>query len=667
MCGITGVFSSDSREVTPELLLRMANVLKHRGPDGEGYALIDTSEQHTELRIGDDSPDDLDPELKHIAAPLEHPVDLGLGHRRLSIIDLSTAGHQPMSNEDKTIWIIHNGEIYNHIELREELRSRGHRFQSNTDTEVILHSYEEWGISCLHRFNGMWAFAIWDSRDRKLVCCRDRFGIKPFYYYFDGRRFLFASEIKAILEADFIRREPHDQAVFDYLAYRAEDCNEGTFFRGINRLKSGHYLEFFTDRNKLEIRLFYDIPLDHRLSQLTDYEYNRAFRELLEDSIRLRLISDVPVGSCLSGGLDSSAIVCLIDKRLREDSLKLPRTEGIQKTFSVRFNEHGYDEGDYINHVVQNTAVDAYFTYATDEQLWNDISALIWYQDEPFATTRTYAQWELYKLVKQHGIRVSLDGQGGDEILAGYDEYYPALLCFLTRSLRLKELAREFYSHYRLQGGNKACRNLVTAAYHLSPRWLERWERKITHRDGGSCLHSKFTDGLIEHPFRDGYSSAAGRDFFTSYLYEIFTLNHLPRLLRHQDRNSMAHSVESRVPFLDYRLVEFAFAIPWQQKIRNGARKYILRNAMREIIPESVRNRQDKIGFNTPWDAWIKAHFKDEISDILDSQSFLQRPYFDAAKVKRELDAFRQGRRNIATKIWTWVILDLWLRMYIDR
>ncbi|MCJ7523042.1 MAG: asparagine synthase (glutamine-hydrolyzing) [Dehalococcoidia bacterium] len=667
MCGIAGIFSSDSREVTPELLLRMTQVLRHRGPDDEGYVFIGTSAGRAELRKGDDTPDGPGREIKHIAAPLKHAADLGLGHRRLSIIDLSTAGHQPMTNEDATIWIIHNGEIYNHFELKCELKDRGHRFRSNTDTEVILHSYEEWGADCLQRFNGMWAFAIWDGRKKKLFCSRDRFGIKPFYYYFDGERFLFASEIKALLEADFIRRRPNDQAIFDYLACWVEDHTEDTFFTGIEKLGAGHYLEFSPAKAEFKISRYYNLPLDRKLSGLTDGEYARCFRGLLEDSIRLRLISDVPLGTCLSGGLDSSAIVCLMDKLLREKEVKLPGTERAQKTFSGRFEDNRCDEGVFINDVIKNTGGDAHFTYPTGEGLGKDLSALIWHQEEPFVTSRTYAQWEVYKLVKQHGIKVALDGQGGDELLAGYDHYYAVLFSYLARTFRWKELARESYFHCRLHGVGTVWRDLMTVAYHLSPLGLKRSIRRTAHVDGRPCLRSEFTSGLKGYLYHYEKVGDAGNNSFNRYLYEVVTSSHLPRVLRHQDKNSMAHSVESRVPFLDYRLVEFALALPWEQKIRRGTRKYILRNAMKGIIPESVRNRQEKIGFDTPEDIWLRTNLKDEVFDIIDSQSFRQRPYFDAVEARQEFDAYRRGRRNNGNRIWLWIVLELWLRTFIDH
>ncbi len=665
MCGIAGIFSSDGREVTPDLLQRMTSVLKHRGPDDEGYAFISTPDGRCEPRVGDDSVAELGWKAGHVAAPLEFSVDLGFGHRRLSIIDLSAAGHQPMSNEDGTVWIIHNGEIYNHTGLREELKGRGHRFRSYTDTEVIVHGYEEWGVECLSRFNGMWAFAVWDSRKRKIFCSRDRFGIKPFYYYFDGKRFLFASEIKALLEADFIDRRPNDQTVFDYLAYWAEDCTEDTFFSGIKRLRGGHYLEFVPETKELRIQRYYDIRLGYRLSGLSDEEYARRFSDLFEDSIRLRLISDVPVGTCLSGGLDSSSIVCVVDKLMRKDRAKFPGIEGIQKTFSVRHDDKRCDEGAFINEVVARTAVDAYCTYATGEGLRKDMLDLIWHQEEPFVSTRTYAQREVYKLAKQSGVKVALDGQGGDELLAGYGSYYPSLFFHLMRSLQWRKLAREFRYHVRQQGST-AYMSALRAGYHFLPTKLKPWVRRATRADGRPCLNKEFTAAFTGYPFRDGGVGVGGANFFDTYLYEEFEFFILPRLLRHQDKNSMAFSIESRVPFLDYRLVEFAFAMPWEQKIRRGTRKFVLRNAMKGMLPESVANRQDKIGFDTPEGSWLKTDLENEISEIINSQSFRQRPYFDSSEVDRQFKAYRQGLRDVKYSMWRWLNLELWLRMFID-
>lgn len=665
MCGIVGIYDSAFRESTPALLGRMTGVIKHRGPDDEGYALFDTSTGRYEVRSGDDTMAEPRAEMEHLSAPAQLRFDVALGHRRLSIIDLSAAGHQPMSNEDGTAWIVHNGEIYNHAVLRDELRDKGHRFRSKTDTEVILHSYEQWGTECLNRFNGMWAFAIWDGASRKLFCSRDRFGIKPLYYYFDGRRFLFASEIKALLEADFIQRKPNDQTLFDYLAYWAEDCTEDTFFSGIKQLRGGHYLEFMPGEKELRIQRYYDVRLGARIPEQSDEEYARRFGELFEDSIRLRLISDVPLGTCLSGGLESSSIVCVVDKLMRTQGIKLPGLEGIQKTFSARYDDRRCDEGAYIADVVKRTGVDAYHTYPTGEGLRKDLQDLIWHQEEPFVSTRSYAQREVYKLARQSGVKIALDGQGGDELLAGYDSYYAVLFSYLMRSYQWRELARESYSHMRLHGGS-ASMSMLQAGYHLLPAKLKPWARKAMRVDGPSCLSKEFAAAFTGCRFRDSGVAEGQTDLFGGHLLDQFELFHLPRLLRHQDKNSMAFSIESRVPFLDYRLVEFAFAMPWEQKIRRGTRKFVLRSAMKGMLPESVLNRQDKVGFDTPETIWLKSNLDEEISEVINSRSFRQRPYFDGGAVDRQFEAYQLGPGNNKTSIWRLLNLELWFRMFID-
>jgi asparagine synthase (glutamine-hydrolysing) len=666
VCGIFGAFSSDSKELTPELIGRMAKALMHRGPDDEGYLFCHTSSGLCEPRAGDDTVKELRYILKHSGTGIAPSSDLVLGHRRLAIIDISSAGHQPMSNEDRTIWVIHNGEIYNFLELREELKSKGHRFESNTDTEVIVHSYEEWGVECFNRFNGMWAFAIWDSRQRKLLCSRDRFGVKPFYYHFDGTRLLFASEIKAIMEAKFVERKPDYQTIFDYLAYQVENCTEDTFFVSIKQLRGGHYLEFMPSEKELKIQRYYDINLGCQLSGLRDDEYAKRFYELFEDSVRLRLISDVPIGTCLSGGLDSSSIACVIDKLMRENGVKLPGIESIQKTFSARYDENKYDEGFFINEVIKRTSADAHYTYPRGDGLLADLSKLIWHQEEPFVTTSIYAGWEVFKLAKQCGCKVVLDGQGADELMAGYDGYYAVLFCNLLRTLQWPRLVEEFYSHVLKQGMSAAGQNMLKTVYHLLPLSSQLWIRKNIQQSGNPCLSKEFSEGFVGFPFRDGQTKAREASFFDYYLYEAFISAILPGLLRYEDKNSMAHSIEARVPFLDWRLVELVFAMPWNQKISHGTRKFVLRNAMRGILPDSVLNRQDKIGFSTPEDKWFRKDLRDEFFEVINSPSFKKRPFFDITKLQDEFKAYQEGRKNISSTVWRWINLELWLRMFVD-
>jgi asparagine synthase (glutamine-hydrolysing) len=343
MCGIAGIIRLDGANVEPSLIQAMAKSLAHRGPDDEGYFFVDTKTGQSIIVGGVDTPQEvfasnyIHSPKQHLRSLLskENHYDLALANRRLSIIDLSPAGHQPMCNENRTIWIVHNGEIYNFRELRRDLQERGHQFVSDTDTEVIIHAYEEWGRNCLSRFNGMWAFCIWDARNNKLFCSRDRFGIKPFYYYFDDEVFAFASEIKALLRLPFLQRELNHKAAHDYLVMHSGDPSEGTFFNRIEKLGNREYLELDLCQKRFSVDRYWDINLANRSEHLPDKEYAFKFHNLLEDSVRLRLISDVPVGTCLSGGLDSSTLVCIINKLLQKRNIRAFE-DGVQKTFSWR-------------------------------------------------------------------------------------------------------------------------------------------------------------------------------------------------------------------------------------------------------------------------------------------------------------------------------------------
>ncbi len=363
MCGIFGVWNRH-KSVSPASVHRAATLLHHRGPDDEGYLFFDTDAGDHTLAGGYDTPKAVysspyaySPRKNVEKIPEESGYNLAFAHRRLSIIDLSPSGHQPMCNEDGTIWIIYNGEIYNFHDLRDQLKALGHRFVSQTDTEVILHAYEEWGVEALPRFNGMWAFCILDMGNRKLFCARDRFGVKPFHYYVDEKRFIFSSEIKALLKTG-IPRKPNDGRLYDFLASSIVDHTSETFFEGVKRLNGGEYLHVDMASGGLTAGRYWDLDLSRKDHGISHEELTERFYHLLQDSVRLRLISDVPVGTCLSGGLDSSTIVCLVDKLMREEGTKIPGTD-IQKTFSARYEDSRHDEGAFINEVVKKTGVDA--------------------------------------------------------------------------------------------------------------------------------------------------------------------------------------------------------------------------------------------------------------------------------------------------------------------
>ena len=630
----------------------MLNSIRHRGPDDEGYLFVNTREGDYFPIGGEDTPEVVfqsnllySPIKENESRHKNSLCDLVFGHRRLSIIDLSPAGHQPMCNESGTLWIIHNGEVYNYKELREELIKKGHKFSSTTDTEVILHAYEEWDVDCLKRFNGMWAFVIWDAKKKRLFGARDRFGVKPFYYYFDGEKFLVASEIKAILSDLSVQKKPNDQMIYDYLVYGYLDHTENTFFEGIKQLRPAHFL--CIEKSEIKVNRYWDIDPKNVLRYVNDQDSASKFYEIFEDSIKLRLRSDVPVGTCLSGGLDSSSIVCVANGLLSQN-------KHLQKTFSACSEVKKYDEREYIFEVLKKTGADGHLTFPKGEDLLNLIDEVIWHQDEPFPSTSTFAQWCVMSLAKENGVKVLLDGQGADEILAGYLGWLDTYMFGLIKSFQIGKFAKEAKGYAKNRSFSKLLRGLIYNFYlefyrhHMQPKWLDKEFAK-------SC--AKFSANM---EFNLQYE-----DCLNKLLYESLT-NNLPKLLHQEDRNSMAFSIESRIPFLDYRLVEYMFSLPNDQKIRNSVTKIVLRNAMKGILPEKNRNRMDKIGFETPEAEWFRTILKDKVQEIIDSDSFRTRGYFDVNLLKKEFEAHLEGRKDATGIIWKSINLELWFRKFID-
>jgi asparagine synthase (glutamine-hydrolysing) len=657
MCGIFGTWHIDGKQVDLIKTRRVTTLLQHRGPDDEGYLFINTKSGRWEARRGKDTM--LGLQMPHVEEGLKYSYNMALGFRRLSIIDLSFGGHQPMSSEDGSLWIVFNGEIYNYLEIRKELELVGYCFKTQTDTEVILYAYEEWGTDCLNRFNGMWAFCIWDSKKKRIFCARDRAGIKPFYYTFSAQKFVFASEIKALLALDETPPEPNDQIVADYLFSGFLDHTEETFFKNIYQLRPGEYL--LIEGERLNLRPYWDIePKEVRLAKESDY--GERFYELLEDSIRLRLRSDVPVGSCLSGGLDSSSIVCIANKLMFDGRNIDPRLVGEkQKTFSSCFENHVYDERKFIELVIYQTGAEKNYVFPRPEDLLNDVEKLIWHHDEPFGSTSIYAQWNVMKLAKERGVTVLLDGQGADELLGGYLPSFYYLFGQLLKNNHLRCLMEEI-NQFRKKHWIPVKPLLMGILTVLLPNWLK------------SPLKRKVMGGLewASADFRKRYFRTfpiPGKfeNDLDNHLYHIFRSMTLPALLHYEDRNSMAFSLETRLPFLDYRLVEFIFSVPTNEKIRGGMTKVILRNALRGFLPEAIRNRVDKMGFVTPEDIWFRTILRDHVDEIIRSKSFAQKKYFNINKVKRAFDQHCWGKTNISFTIWRWVNLELWFRAFIDR
>ena len=620
MCGLCGVVAF-GRPPERETAARMAAELDHRGPDGDG-AYSDEG--------------------------------VALGFRRLSIIDLSEAGSQPFASDDGQLQLLHNGEIYNYRELRGELEARGHRFRSATDTEVILRSYEEWGERCVERFNGMWAFALWDGRRRRLFCSRDRFGIKPLYYAHSNGRFVFASELKAFAADPSTRLEANPRAVRDFLEQGYTDHTNETFFSGIRRLPPAHSL--MLDTNALRVRRYWKLePAD------PPPDAEEAVRELFLDAVRIHLRSDVPIGTCLSGGIDSSAIACAVDLLLRTEAEAAKPIGERQQTFTAYFDDAGFDERPYAEAVVAQTRAQPHWVSFEADELVEELPAIVRAQDEPFGSTSIVAQWHVLRAAKSAGLKVMLDGQGADEILAGYHGYFGPHFADLLRARRLRALRDEVRAYRELHQVGAGATAVALARPFLPERI--RWAARGRVRGGSALVHPDLR-GLPATPTVDGFRSSS---LLRRQMHVILTARGLPELLRYEDRNSMAHSLEARVPFLDIRLVELLFSLEARHLIEGGRTKAVLRRSLADLLPAKVRTRVDKLGFVTPEARWLRGPLGELAADVFSSRSFAERSFVDAAAARRALALHRKGERNAGFELWRALSVELWARGFLDR
>jgi asparagine synthase (glutamine-hydrolysing) len=618
MCGICGIVDLH-RPADTAAVERMAAELEHRGPDGAG-AFAGSG--------------------------------CALGFRRLAIIDLSDAGMQPFASEDGRLQLVHNGEIYNYRELRAELEAKGRRFRSATDTEVLLAAYEEWGDACVERFNGIWAFAIWDERERRLFASRDRFGVKPFYYRFDRGRLAFASEVRAF-RGEGTRLEANRGAVREYIEQSYLDHTDETFVAGVRRLPPAHTLVL--DEHGLRLRRYWSLePRDAPQGDAAE-----AFRELFLDGVRLQLRSDVPLGTALSGGLDSSAIAVGVDRLLRTEAENARAVGPRQQTFTAYFDLPGFDERPYAGAVVERTGAEAHWVTFDSADLIGNLPAIVEAQGEPFGSTSIAAGWYVMRAAREAGITVMLDGQGGDELLAGYRAHLGFRLADLLAAGSVREL-REEVASLRPRHGVAA---LVTAtARPFAPDSVTRLVRgrargasPLVHPD--LRAHGNGAHGGADSPFPDR---------LRRYQQLVLTRRGLPELLRYEDRNSMAHSIEARVPFLDHRLVELAFSLPADELIRGGRTKDVLRRGLSDLLPPVVRDRTDKLGFVTPERGWFRGRLGDHAAEVFASRSVADRGFVDAAAATRRLERHRRGEVDAGMELWRALNVELWARQFLD-
>lgn len=592
MCGIAGILENNNA-IAFDTLKKMTNAIAHRGPDGEGHWIS---------------------ENKNVA----------LGHRRLSIIDLTDDGKQPMHYAEGRYTITFNGEIYNYIEIRETLIQKGYQFHSQSDTEVLLALFHEKKEKCLQDLDGMFAFVIWDAKERKLFCARDRFGEKPFYYHYQkGKKFVFASEMKAIFAAD-IPKKPNWSMVgfFLHSGYSISNPHqpEQTFFEDIYKLENANYL-WIDEKVNLSKYQYWDINYTQKNENITFEEAQNKFRELFYTSLKRRLRSDVAVGSSLSGGLDSSTIVCAIDDLNKNGNIT-------QKTFSARFEGFAKDEGKFMNYVINKTKVEPHFTFPDDIKMVADFEKLCTHQEEPFASASIFAQWEVMKLAKENNVTVLIDGQGADEILGGYHYYYDMFFRELAQtnpSLFEQELSlyqnninsSYQYSEYKMPIEKKP--NIKTS--------LKRFAKKLYFgnadyqvNDNSSIFHKDFwNEKLLKTQFQNNELTKFQHETNVSLskiLYYNTMTNGLQDLLRYADRNSMAHSREVRLPFLNHELVEFLFTLPNSFKIGNSWTKILLRKSFEHILPSEIAWRKDKIGYEPPQKNWLSMPLIKEMIEV---------------------------------------------------
>jgi asparagine synthase (glutamine-hydrolysing) len=606
VCGIAGFIGPPDHE----LLAAMCERIVHRGPDDEGA---------------------LERELA------------SLGHRRLSIIDLEH-GHEPMSNRDGDVHLVYNGEVYNFRELRHELET-DRPFSTSCDVEVVLAAYERWGTDCFERFNGMWALAILDERPAagpRLVLSRDHLGIKPLYLAEAGGRHLFASEIKALLAAPELTPAVDVQRLAEYVQRGLHDHDERTFFAGVSQLRPATAVTIEIMSGERQVHTYWRPKLTS-----TNAADPSVFREAFSKAVERRLVADVTVGTCLSGGLDSSSIVCVMSRLLAEGAPDAGSMGERLRTFSAVFDGDPIDEQEYIEPVLAVSGADSDFVRPRSAELLNDLPLVVWHQDEPMVSSGPYAQYRVMELAKGKA-KVLLDGQGGDELLAGYVPY---------QYVYLRELAKA----HDLAGLRALSRETLPTRDLLAPIARQRVaDRRRTVDPATYC------PGLLGDPARAAGVRAADervRDDLKTRLLQDLTRYSLPSLLRYEDRNSMAHSIESRPPFLDQDLVELVLSLPSDAIIRDGWSRWIFRQSMNGILPEQIRLRRKKIGFTTPEMRWLRAE-RATIQGILRSPSFCSRPYWDAPAVARAFKAACDGELEESPLFWRILNIEAWLRVF---
>jgi asparagine synthase (glutamine-hydrolysing) len=656
MCGIAGIFDfSNSQRATADNLHLLSRTIQHRGPDDEGF-LVHQADITTPC-FGEQTPSAVK-ESSYAYAPtsfLEESTffNFGMIHRRLSILDVSPAGHQPMCSADKSIWITFNGEIYNYIELRNELKEKGHNFITQTDTEVLLTAYLEWGNACVNKFNGMWAFVIYDSTKNIFFGSRDRTGVKPFYYHLDSHSFSFASELKALNKLGFIEKKVNGKAAIDFLLFNKVEHREQSIFNGILELAPSHSFTLDLSSNKFSKWKYYEPDVNYTTERVDKSKYDEYVTQtklLIENSIHQRLRSDVAIGTCLSGGIDSSSIVGVINNI--QQTAKLGQIGNKLKTFTCSFEDSAYDESNFAKEVISKTNTEWNQVFPKKNELITDLKDMIHTQDVPLLSTSTYAQYRVMQLAANHNVKVLLDGQGADELFAGYAQHKytfdkaKGLLSLLSNAKKhggLKGLIRNYALHDFLPTLSPNSRWQLMHSYYDELKYLNRdfVRENMSAFEEHQELRSGSLNGILKHEYFDGP---------------------LKRLLKCEDRNSMRFSIESRTPFADdINVMNYVFSIPGSYKLSTNNSKSILRDAMQSYLPKKIYNRRDKMGFVTPNNQWvseIKSHVRDSFETIDSS-------IFNKELITRDFDTLFSPKSNAENyRIFKFIGFVLWQKTF---
>lgn len=633
MCGICGIVDFDGEPIDRELVQRMADVIEHRGPDGEGFYF---NNQTVSAENGSGS--------------LGRHANVALAARRLAIIDVA-AGHQPISNEDETVWVAYNGEIYNFSELREELISAGHSFRTHCDTEVIVHAYEEWGDECVKRFNGMFAFALWDGNRERLVLGRDRMGVKPLVYFQQGRRLLFGSELKSLLEDPSVSREIDLDVLVTYLSFFAVP-EPHSLLRGVKRVPAGHILIF--ENGEARLKKYWDIDFTEA-ARRSEGEWLEALEALLEDAVRIRLISEVPLGAFLSGGIDSSLVVAMMG-----------RAKGDIKTCSIEFTP-GYSEARYARLVADAFKTDhREYRFGRDDA-WEKLPDMVWHNDEP---SQSLIQTYFVSKAARERVTVALSGLGGDELFTGYPAHVAA-----QRFHYIDKIPRGIRSGFHrvirsFNDGGRLNRFLDSAAMTPEMRFASHYLHATDEGDRAGVLSSELqasANSATATEYLLGlFNAAKAKDFRNRLLYVDQKAYLANELLRTTDSMSMAHSLEVRTPFLDYRVVELAARMPVSMKIRGRTTKYAIRKLAERLLPREVSQRP-KSGFSPPIRSWITPSAEEFARDHLSGETLRRRGFFNPARVEAMMDEHFAGQRDRSQWILMLLTFEIWHGLFIDR